>query len=316
VRSLLAQTYPADRFEIVVVVGASHDRTRDVVAALAAEHPHLRLVDNPAATTPTSLNVGFRSALGELIGRVDAHTWVESDFIATGVDALRRTGASGVGGKATFTGVGPFGQAAALALVSPAGGGNAAFRIGGVERDADTLAFGIYPREVFERVGPFDEDLLCNQDDEWHHRGRLQGERFVFTPGMRFTHVARGSVGALWDQYYRWGAFRTVTIAKHGRPGAARQLAPPALVAALAASLASQAASGRPHRLAQLVLTGYVAALAAAGVLEGVKARRVELAPRISLALGAMQIGYGLGFWREAADRLLGRPGIVRRSRP
>jgi hypothetical protein len=37
----------------------------------------------------------------------------------------------------------PVSQATALALASPAGGGNATFRIGRAERDADTLVFGL-----------------------------------------------------------------------------------------------------------------------------------------------------------------------------
>lgn len=314
VRSLLRQTYPADRLEILVVVGTSRDRTRELVAGLAAEDARVRLVDNPAGSTPAALNAGVRAARGDLVGRVDAHTWVERDFVAEGVAALGRTGASGVGGKAEFVGLGAFAEAAALALGSRAGGGNAAFRVGGRERDADTLCFGIYPRQVFERVGPFDEELLCNQDDEWHHRGRLGGERFVFTPGMRFSHVARDTPAALWRQYHRWGAYRVVTILKRGRPGAVRQLAPPALVAGLAATLAVDLASGGRCPVGRATVATYALALAAAGTAEGVRARRPALAPLVALALGAMQLGYGVGFWAEVVNRLAGRPGIERRE--
>jgi succinoglycan biosynthesis protein ExoA len=312
VRAVLDQTYPGDRLEVVVVVGASHDRTREIVERLAAEDSRVVLVDNPEGTTPAALNLGIRRASGELYARVDGHMWIADDFIASGVEVLTRTGVSGVGGKATFVGTSPTSEAVALALGSRAGGGNAAFRIGGAERPADTLAFGIYPLAVFERVGLFDESLLYNQDDEWHHRARLGGESFVFTPRMAFTHVARGSLRALWHQYYFWGVYRIATIAKHRRPGAARQLAPAALVALLGSATLVDVASGGRRRVGRRLWLAYAATLACAGAAVSVRARRPRLAPLVAAALATMHLSYGLGFWRELGARLLRRPGLAR----
>lgn len=303
VGSLLSQDYPADRLEVIVVIGASNDGTAQVAAELARDE-RVRVLENPGGTTPVSLNLGMRAARGTIVGRLDGHAWAAPGFLRAGVEALERTGASGVGGLCTFVGDGPVGEAIALALNSRAGGGNAAFRIGGAEREADTVAFGLYPREAYERVGEFDETLLKNQDDEWHHRARLGGERLLFTPTMGVSYVARSSLAALWHQYFSWGVFRVATIAKHRRPGAARQMAPPLLVLGLASALALDGTSGGRRRAGRRLATGYVAALGAAGLYEAVRAGRPRAAPLVGAAVGVMQLSYGCGFWREAARRL------------
>jgi len=312
VHAVLDQSYPADRLDVIVVVARSEDRTREIVSRLAAENPRVTVVDNPRGSTPAALNIGVGAASSELFARVDGHTWIAPDFIENGVAALLRTGASGVGGKANFRGTTPASSAIAIALGSRAGGGNAAFRIGGAEREADTLAFGIYSRAIFDRVGVFDEELLYNQDDEWHHRARLHGETFVFTPTMDFTHIARGSLRALWRQYYFWGVYRVATIAKHRRPGAARQLAPPALAALLAIATTSDVLSGGRRREGRRLWLGYAGLLALAGAFESAKAKRLRLAPRVAVSLAAMHLSYGVGFWRELAARLLRRGSLAR----
>jgi succinoglycan biosynthesis protein ExoA len=305
VESLLSQDYPADRLEVIVVVGASEDGTRELAVRLASEDDRVRVIDNPGGTTPVSLNLGMRAARGAIVGRLDGHAWAAPGFLRAGVEALARTGASGVGGLCTFVGEGAVGEAIALALNSRAGGGNAAFRIGGAERDADTIAFGLYPREAYERVGEFDETLLKNQDDEWHYRARVAGERMLFTPAMGVSYVARSSLPALWRQYSSWGVFRVATIAKHRRFGAARQMAPPLLVLGLVSALALDTATGGRRHTGRRLTATYVAALAGAGVYEGVRARRPAAAPLIAAAVGAMQLSYGCGFWGEAARRLV-----------
>ena len=58
--SILGNRYPANRLEVIVVDGTSHDRTRDIVAQYARQHSIIRLVDNPKATIPAAMNIGMR----------------------------------------------------------------------------------------------------------------------------------------------------------------------------------------------------------------------------------------------------------------
>jgi GT2 family glycosyltransferase len=299
VRSVLNQTYR--QLEVIVVDGRSTDATRDIVRRLAAEDPRVRLLENETdGRTPVSFNRGVEAARGDLLGRLDGHAWMQEDFLENGVKLLRETGAAGVGGLATFHGEGTVGQAIALAMQSRFGSGNASFRVGGKQRETDTLMFGVYSRELFDEVGLYDEDLTRNEDDEWHHRVRMAGGRLVFTGDMRFSHLSRASFRRLFSQYWQWGVWRTRTMQKHKRPFAVRQVAPPALLFAFIAAAAVDGARGRA-RVVPIALGLYAGTMTAAGV--GVAARRGRpgLAPLVAMAMATMHVSYGGGCWWEFA---------------
>jgi succinoglycan biosynthesis protein ExoA len=301
--SVLGQSYEGP-LEVLVVVGSSDDSTLALATELAADDEQVRVVRNSNGSTPAALNIGIRLARGEIIARVDGHGWLERDYIAAGVDALNRTGADGVGGVVSFVGRGPVGRAIALAQGSRFGGGPAPFRGSGREVESDGLSWGMFRREIFDRVGMFDEQLLRNQDDEFCHRIRLGGGRMIVTPAMRFSSLARSSLRGLVRQYAEWGKFRLRTIAKHG-PAAPRQLMPPALVALLTIGLTADLASGGRRTVGRRATASYVASVSAAATAASIRARHWRLAPMVAAASIAMHLGYGWGFWREAASRVI-----------
>src|SRR5262249_44488381 len=96
--AVLAQDYPADRFEVLVVDGASTDASAAVVESYAGRDPRVRLLHNPRRIVPTALNIAIRAARGEIICRIDGHTRVAPDYVRVGVETLARTGADNVGG--------------------------------------------------------------------------------------------------------------------------------------------------------------------------------------------------------------------------
>ncbi len=303
IESVLDQDYLPERVEVIVVVGASSDDTLHLTQELAEEHSRIRVIQNPDGSTPVSLNLGVRAAHGQIIGRVDGHAWIARDFLSRSVEAIERTGADGVGGIAEHLGHGPVGEAIALAMTSPYGAGNSQFRVGGTqEGPADTVVFGMYRATTLARVGPFDETLLRNQDDEMNHRIRLAGGQLLFAPSIRSSYVVRSRLRDLWRQYHDYGVFRVHTLAKHRRPGALRQLAPPVLLVVLGAGAVVGVWTGRPVGRAGVAL--YLAGLLAGGAVTATRAGRIGLAPLISAALGTMHIGYGVGFWREVVRRL------------
>src|SRR5262245_34169273 len=168
--AVLAQEYPVERLEVLVADGGSTDGTREIVQAHQARHPNLRLVDNPGQIVPTGLNAALRHARGEVIVRVDGHTEIAPDYVLECVSALRRMGADNVGGRMNAIGEGPFGEAVALATSSPFGIGNARFHYSDREEWVDTVYMGAWPREVFARIGLFDEELVRDQDEEFNYR--------------------------------------------------------------------------------------------------------------------------------------------------
>jgi cellulose synthase/poly-beta-1,6-N-acetylglucosamine synthase-like glycosyltransferase len=81
--NLLALDYPAERLEIVVASDASSDRTNELVEAVAAREPRVRLIDCPRGGKVAAQDRAVRETAGEVVAFSDANaTWAQ--------DALRR----------------------------------------------------------------------------------------------------------------------------------------------------------------------------------------------------------------------------------
>src|SRR4051794_15926481 len=102
--------------EFLFIDGGSSDRTRPILEQLAAEDPRVRVLDNPRRITPVALNVGLAAARGEVVARMDAHTHYPPDYLARGVERLRRGGAEHVSGPQLPRGDGPWSRRGAPAL--------------------------------------------------------------------------------------------------------------------------------------------------------------------------------------------------------
>ncbi len=307
--SILAGDYPRDRIEILVADGRSDDGTREILSRYAAEHPRCIIVlDNPQLSTPAALNVGIRSASGSVVIRMDAHVVYPREYVRLLVAGLEETGADNVGGvletvPAEDT---PTARAIALGLSHPFGVGNSHFRTGTRERrEVDTVPFGCYRREIFDRIGLFDEELVRNQDDEFNFRLIARGGRVLLLPEVICRYYARHSFRQVARMYYQYGYFKPLVARKVGRVMTVRQLVPSLLIAALlgSATLAllvpgTGAAFASLAAIYTLFVLGCSAAAAGADL-------------RCALALAAvfpiLHFSYGFGFIRGIYAHLLAR---------
>ncbi len=236
--SILANDYPRERLEVLVVDGMSSDETRSVVERRAADQPCIRLLDNAKQITPAALNIGIAAARGAVIVRMDAHVDYPADYVSSLVRLLEEKGADNVGGVCrTLPGAETaIARAIAIGMSHPVGVGNSYFRIGAAsERWVDTVPFGCYRKEVFDRIGLFDEELVRNQDDEFNLRLIRSGGRILLTPNVVCRYYARDSLRKLWRMYYQYGYFKPLVVRKVKGVMTLRQLGPPLFVLCLAA---------------------------------------------------------------------------------
>ena len=98
-RSLLDQHYPADLIEVAVVDGGSTDRTREIMSAIAAADPRVRLLHNPGRIAACAFNIGVRETTGSLVSLVGAHGTTHPEYAAVLADAFATSGADLVGGR-------------------------------------------------------------------------------------------------------------------------------------------------------------------------------------------------------------------------
>jgi len=233
--SILNQNYHHDLIEVVIVDGMSTDGTREIVSKFARLSPHvpIRMIGNHQKIVPTGLNIGVRHAGGEIIIRVDGHTTIAPDYIAQCVAALNKTEAENIGGKMNAVGENLFGEVVSIATSSPFGVGGARFHYSDQEEWVDTVYMGAWRREVFERIGFFDEELVRDQDDEFNYRLRAHGGKILLSPKIKSTYTVRGTPLKLWKQYYQYGYWKVRVLQKHPRQMRPRQFVPPFFVAAL-----------------------------------------------------------------------------------
>jgi succinoglycan biosynthesis protein ExoA len=306
-QSLAAQDYPRERFEVLVMDGASSDRSRELVDDLARrENLPLRLIDNPGRTTARGLNLGLLAARGDVIVRVDAHAAVAPDFLKESVTALRETEADGVGGPIESAGEGLVGEAIALAMSSPFGVGNAHFRHSRETRYADTVAFPAYRRSLFDEVGRFAEDIEYGEDDEFNYRLGDAGKKLLLTPRINSIYYTRSSLPALFRQYLGYGRAKVEVLRRHPRQARPRQFVPALFVAALATLSALSLLSGIFRRGLLFVALSYLAALFAFS-LRIASGRGWRYLPILPPAFACLHTAYGIGFLQSLSRALLNR---------
>ena len=307
--SVLASALPPGELEVLVVDGASTDGTADLVREIARSEPRVRLLDNPARIVPTALNRAIREANGDIIVRLDAHNEYTPEYIPRLVGWLERTGADNVGGAwVTRPGAStPVARGIACALSHPFGIGNAKYRLGVTEpMQVDTVPFGCYRRDVFDRIGLFDEELVRNQDDEFNLRLIRAGGTILLVPDVVSFYHARTSFPQLARMYYQYGYYKPLVIRKVGAVMTARQLAPAALVLGFLALVAASIVRIAIVPLLAVAVSFYLcaAAIAAARAARGMGWRTAASA---FLAFPILHFGYGIGFLWGAARLIAGR---------
>lgn len=199
--------------EILCVDGRSTDKTREIITRIAAEDGRVRLIDNPYRVVPHAMNMGIEAAKGDVIVRLDAHSSYPPDYVRRCVQGLVETGAWNYGGvfvnRVPSDGV----MARTIAALTnhPFGVGNAHFRHARQRREVDTVPFGCFPREVFKKVGLFDERLVRNQDNELNARIWRAGGRIVLDPSIQIFYQNQGTLRGLLRQAGWTGSWNAIT---------------------------------------------------------------------------------------------------------
>ncbi|NIP26884.1 MAG: glycosyltransferase [Phycisphaerae bacterium] len=214
IRTILENDYPTELIELLVIDGMSTDGTREIVGRMAEHDERIRLLDNPKKIVPSAMNIGIKASQGEYILRIDCHSTFASNYISKCIELSRRTCADNVGGYIiTLPGADTrIAKAIMAATSSKFGVGNSTFRLSGPEQEAETVPFGTFRRNLFDKIGLYDERLVRNQDIELNSRIRKAGGRIVISPDIRVNYYNRATYSGLWRQSFNNGLWNPYTI--------------------------------------------------------------------------------------------------------
>jgi succinoglycan biosynthesis protein ExoA len=308
VRSMLTQDVSSKNFEVLVIDGMSDDGTRDILARLADTDPRLRLIDNPQQIVSTGLNLGICASRGRVIIRIDVHTEYAPDYLLQCLSVLEKTGADNVGGPWVACGHGYMGKAIAATFQSPFAVGGSRAHAPDYEGAVDTVYLGCWPREVFDRIGFFDEELVRNQDDEFNLRLTRAGGKIWQSRSIKSSYTARGSLKGLFRQYLQYGYWKVRVIQKHRMPSSPTYLVPGAFVFTLIALAAASLFTPIALYGLALVLASYVCAIAAASVITAARSSWAFL-PLLPVVFVCFHFSFGIGFLYGVVDFALLRRG-------
>jgi succinoglycan biosynthesis protein ExoA len=311
--ALLAQTYPRAQLDVVIADGLSQDKTLEVISAFRLVHPDLRLrvVDNQRRTIPSGLNLAVAAAQGEIIVRLDAHSMPVPEYVERCVQALQAGKGAAVGGVWTIRpgDAGWIAESIAFAAAHPFGVGDAMYRLGANEGPVDTVPFGAFHRTLVEKIGPFDESLLANEDYEFNTRVRRSGGVVWLDPQIRSTYIARAGLGKLARQYWRYGFWKFRMLRRYPDTIRWRQALPPLFVASLILLTAACLFLRAAGFVLILETFLYLVVLTLAGALLAVRQRKPLLAPGLVLAIATMHLSWGSGFLWSALSALSSNHG-------
>ncbi len=297
--SLLGGTW--QDLEIIVVDGMSRDRTRPILSEMMERDPRIRIIDNVREVTPAALNLGIRAARGAIVVRADAHSVYPAGFVAALVDALERTGADMVGASSRNVPSEDTAMCRAIvaAINSPFGTGSR-FRYRRESGPVDAVQLGCWRRELFDRVGFFDERLCRNQDNEHSARILASGGRLYMTADVCIDYYPRPTLRKLVKHGAANGCWNAFTERLHPYTFRWRHFLPALFFLGVCAAFLAVVVGG----------LGGMPWLAAAGValvmpytvcnlVAAVAAARAEkqwaLAPLVAAVLAGYHFSYGYG---------------------
>lgn len=227
--SILISDFPKDKLEILVIDGLSTDRTPEILRQYAGKHHIIKLFDNPGRIPPIAVNIGIKNSIGDVIVRMDAHSEYPASYVTDCLKLLHATRAGNAGGRVVNipNGTGVWAVPIAFVTSNRFGVGGGAFRTGRTGGFVDTVPFGTFRREIFVKVGYFDERLSRTEDNEFNARLRKAGYKIAFDPKIEIRYKNQATLGGLLLQAFYNGMWTVYELYLHPYTFQWRRFVPP-----------------------------------------------------------------------------------------
>lgn len=241
-QDIINQNYPHKQMEIILVDGKSKDGTKQIMNQFRKDNKKnfmdIKVLDNPKKTQPCGWNVALEAYCCDVFIKVDAHGSIPYDFVSKCVAALNE-GEDIVGGQrpCILDNSAPFSETLLLAENSMFGSSIAPYRHNSGKTYVKSMFHAAYKREVFDKVGKYNENLVRTEDNEIHYRMRQAGYKFAFYPDIISYQHVRNRLGKMLKQKFSNGYWIGLTSGVCPKCLSIYHFVPCAFVTAIIASI-------------------------------------------------------------------------------
>ena len=212
------QDYPLDLIEVVLIDSLSNDKTKQIMNEFKEAgfgFRNIQVLGNPGKKQSCGWNVAIDNYTSDIIIRIDAHSSVTENFVSENVK-LHEKGEYVTGGPrpCIIEKTSAWKETLLMAEESMFGSSIASYR----RRSDDdvnyvnSLFHGAYRREVFDKVGHFNEELGRTEDNEIHYRIRQAGYKICYSQKILSYQYARSSLKKMVKQKYGNGYWIALTL--------------------------------------------------------------------------------------------------------
>ena len=292
--SIINQKYPEKKLEIIIADGSSNDGTCKIIKDFQKTYSNIKIINNNKKNVSTGFNLALNQSVGEYIFRIDGHCEIYPYYFRQCIELFNKVEADIVGGKIETISRGKIGEAIAIAQSSYFGVGSVKFRNSNDKQSfyVDTLAFGAHKRELFSSIGGYDEEMICNQDDEFNFRAIQAGKKIWMDTTIKTKYFCRSNYIQLFKQYCSYGYYKVRGIQKRRQVISVRHLVPVSFVIGLMGTLILGNIFEQPF-IAYSILLTYIIINFSFSIIS---ATSIIIIPLISFSYCILHLGYGLGF--------------------
>ncbi len=227
-QSIVDLNFNLNLLTVFVCDGLSTDKTLEIIYEYSSKYSFIHYIENSKKTTPHALNIGIKHSQDfEYIMILGAHSKLTTNYLNYIFSIFEQNpDVHCVGGFLNNIYESKISEYIGKVMSSPVGVGNAYFRTGIKSGYVDTVAFGVYKKEVFDKIGMFDEELVRNQDDEFNYRMIKNNLKIYLNTDCIINYYVRSSFSKLFRQYYQYGLWKVYVNLKHHTVTTIRQTIP------------------------------------------------------------------------------------------